>query len=292
VMQSTKNVLVIDKNGGGKDFKHSNSLFVPKQDYAYRLEEIPFAHPRQLAQILPILRQWVCFGSLLEGVFATSDNEAESSRSSTGMTTIVPPVNKVENRHPSLSITTNGSLKIKSHKNPSGKPNNKPLVSATDLLSLPESNTSLVNQGESTSEKTETASPLQIDISLATTPTPSLTIGFETNKRQPNGVAASNDSTTEGRPASVTIAVLQNAEIVITSQNIVPESSQSSSSPSRTGQGQDGEENNASNNGNGMEDTAAAAAAAQTQVEMQRMARAVDVCGDLGIWVEWVRGRY
>jgi len=67
-------------------------------------------------------------------------------------------------------------------------------------------------------------------------------------------------------PLVVSVAVLQNAEIVVAEQNVAS----SAAGASAVGGG------------------AAAAAAAQ---EVQRLGRALDLCADVGVWAEWVRGR-
>lgn len=63
-------------NSGGAEFdaRHVNSLYVPKPEfaYAYKLEELPFSHPRQLVEVLPTLRQWAYTGSLLVDAFVPS----------------------------------------------------------------------------------------------------------------------------------------------------------------------------------------------------------------------------
>lgn len=66
-------------------------------------------------------------------------------------------------------------------------------------------------------------------------------------------------------PLVVSVAVLQNAEIVVAEQNVAS----SAAGASAVG----GE---------------AAAAVAQ---EVQRLGRALDLCADVGVWAEWVRGR-
>jgi len=65
-------------------------------------------------------------------------------------------------------------------------------------------------------------------------------------------------------PLVVSVAVLQNAEIVVAEQNVAS----SAAGASAVG----GE----------------AAAVAQ---EVQRLGRALDLCADVGVWAEWVRGR-
>ncbi|KAK3678910.1 hypothetical protein LTR78_001363 [Recurvomyces mirabilis] len=51
---------------------HIYTLDVAKPDGGYMLEELPFSHPRQLVELLPTLRQWVYFGSLIKDLFDTS----------------------------------------------------------------------------------------------------------------------------------------------------------------------------------------------------------------------------
>jgi hypothetical protein len=66
---ATQSVTTI-RDGEEVESKHQYTLNVHKSDYGCRLEELPFSHPRQLIELLPTLRQWTWFGSLLRGVFA------------------------------------------------------------------------------------------------------------------------------------------------------------------------------------------------------------------------------
>ncbi|THX90156.1 hypothetical protein D6D05_00741 [Aureobasidium pullulans] len=71
----TTDVLTPD---GGR-VQHKNALYVPKQDFGYVLSSIPFAHPRQVIALLPVLRQWACLGSLLRTIFLPSSTTATPS---------------------------------------------------------------------------------------------------------------------------------------------------------------------------------------------------------------------
>lgn len=51
---NVRNVFVVDKNGKEQDRRHEATLFVNKAEVACVLDEIPFDHPRQLVQILPV----------------------------------------------------------------------------------------------------------------------------------------------------------------------------------------------------------------------------------------------
>jgi hypothetical protein len=71
---TTTNVLTPD----GASVQHKNALHVPKQDFGYMLTSIPFAHPRQVVALLPVLRQWAYLGSLLKGTFLQTNNPIPS----------------------------------------------------------------------------------------------------------------------------------------------------------------------------------------------------------------------
>jgi hypothetical protein len=71
---TTTNVLTPD----GETVQHKNALYVPKQDFGYVLTSIPFAHPRQVVALLPVLRQWAYLGSLLKGTFLPTNNTTSS----------------------------------------------------------------------------------------------------------------------------------------------------------------------------------------------------------------------
>jgi hypothetical protein len=49
-----RTILVPDGQGSEQCLQHSNSLFVPKQEFARYIREFPFEHPRQLVQLLPV----------------------------------------------------------------------------------------------------------------------------------------------------------------------------------------------------------------------------------------------
>jgi hypothetical protein len=53
-IRSEKSVLVVRKDGQEEERRHANSLYVPKTEYARVLDELPFQHPRQLVEILPV----------------------------------------------------------------------------------------------------------------------------------------------------------------------------------------------------------------------------------------------
>ncbi|KAK1822503.1 hypothetical protein LTR12_003066 [Friedmanniomyces endolithicus] len=87
VMVAEKSVLVM-KGGEETEITHAYVLDVAKPDGGYKLERLPFAHPRQLVELLPTLRQWACLGSLVKSLFAGDSSAAGKlgTTSVTGMT--------------------------------------------------------------------------------------------------------------------------------------------------------------------------------------------------------------
>ena len=65
VMSETK-VLLRD---GETQSLHEYVLDVSKADFCYILEEVPFAHPRELVELLPVLRQWASVSKILKHTF-------------------------------------------------------------------------------------------------------------------------------------------------------------------------------------------------------------------------------
>lgn len=128
--------------------EHHNALFVPKQDFVYELKEIPFAHPRQIIAILPTLRQWACFGSLIRNTFVTSPSNQPTQ---------VPK-----------AVNGDGVVAKTERKQ----------FSLAELLKPPESPDDM-DTGEKSAEEM-----LPIDISLSTSPTPGLDIIFPLQNKQ------------------------------------------------------------------------------------------------------------
>ena len=81
----TKKVL-IRTHTGDKDVNHNYTLYVPRPEYAFKLEEIPFSHPRQIIALLPVLRQWACVGALLKSSFSTPSKSSQTSNLGTAST--------------------------------------------------------------------------------------------------------------------------------------------------------------------------------------------------------------
>ena len=149
-------------------------------------------------------------------------------------------------------------------------------------------------RGNKANQRQELEATVNTDITLWTSPTPKLTLTFSRAASAPsrsngvsakpaislkdllsNGEAAPNDSASRQvlAPISVAVEILSNAEIVIGENNIssVPKQRElAMKNNSDTGTGGTTQENDDSKT---------------------KIARALDVTGDLDIWVEFIRNR-
>jgi hypothetical protein len=83
-VRRTKHTHVVGSDGKIATKTHSNTLHVPKHVFARTLDELPFSHPRQLIQLLPILRQYAALAGVLGRSFPAA--------SALAATTISPAV--------------------------------------------------------------------------------------------------------------------------------------------------------------------------------------------------------
>ncbi|KAF1831955.1 hypothetical protein BDW02DRAFT_571527 [Decorospora gaudefroyi] len=65
-IRNTRTVMV---GKDGRERTHNTTLYVLKLEYSRTLESLPFSHPRQLVEILPILRQYAHATTLLRDIF-------------------------------------------------------------------------------------------------------------------------------------------------------------------------------------------------------------------------------
>ncbi|KAF9700688.1 hypothetical protein EKO04_001294 [Ascochyta lentis] len=78
-IRSSRTVLVRDKDGQEKDRIHNLSMYAPKMEYSRKLESLPFAHPKQLVELLPTLRQYAFTTSLLQASFLETTEPKKTS---------------------------------------------------------------------------------------------------------------------------------------------------------------------------------------------------------------------
>jgi hypothetical protein len=68
-IRSSRSVLSPSASGTQIDVKRDMCLYLPKIEYSRTLDSLPFSHPKQLIQILPILRQYAFTTTLLRDAF-------------------------------------------------------------------------------------------------------------------------------------------------------------------------------------------------------------------------------
>ncbi|PTB78275.1 hypothetical protein M440DRAFT_49940 [Trichoderma longibrachiatum ATCC 18648] len=71
-----RDVLVFDQQGQSSTRSHHNTLFVYKPIYSQEVTEMSFSHPRQLIDMLPLLRQYAFLSTLLNNSFGPGTKEA------------------------------------------------------------------------------------------------------------------------------------------------------------------------------------------------------------------------
>ncbi len=89
-------ISVFGKDGKPVTKTHHNSLFIYKQIYSMQLSNISFSHPKQLINMLPLLRQWAFTSTLLENSFCDKGQDQRSTNAGKPM----EPLNKVETNGP------------------------------------------------------------------------------------------------------------------------------------------------------------------------------------------------
>lgn len=67
-----KDNLTFAPNGEEKSVRHAFTLFSLQTVLAFKLTELPFSHPRQIVDLLPILRQWTLVGQILRRSYTAS----------------------------------------------------------------------------------------------------------------------------------------------------------------------------------------------------------------------------
>ncbi|KAF1930125.1 uncharacterized protein M421DRAFT_419167 [Didymella exigua CBS 183.55] len=221
-IRSTRATLVRDLDGNEKDITHNLSLYVPKMEYSRRLESLPFAHPKQLVEMLPILRQYAFTTSLLQ----TSFLETEPKKLAELPTPPSTPDADAEDGVP-LQFDVNLSY-------------TPPAPRFT--IHIPHPSSSFPSNTQ-TSTRPDAATPASISELLS-------------------GLLSDSNNTGPHAPLSVTLDVHANAELVVSEQNVVE--------GARPGE----------------EDLEKAQQAAD---RVKRVAQALEVSGDLGVWGEWLR---
>jgi hypothetical protein len=77
-LKRQQSILAIDDGGQKVKKTHNNTLTFPKLEYGRSMSELPFSHPRQLVELLPIFRQYARMSSLLDRSFGMHTDEVTS----------------------------------------------------------------------------------------------------------------------------------------------------------------------------------------------------------------------
>lgn len=77
-VEADRSVLSL-RDGAEDEVTHRYVLDIAKPEWGFKLEEIPFSHPRQLVELLPTLRQWAHVGALLTDAFGREPTATEST---------------------------------------------------------------------------------------------------------------------------------------------------------------------------------------------------------------------
>jgi hypothetical protein len=220
-IRSSRKVLAMDTEGKQTNMQHSMSLFVPKLECSRILESLPFSHPKQLVEILPILRQYAHMTSMLSECFYEAPKKPIPTHK-LGQQELTPP------RTPPKS---------------------------------------------SDSGAEEQPTPLQLDVTLSYTAYPTITLHIpHPSSTQADKVTELLSNLLSCSPAipprktlAVTLEVQANGEPRVKSQNLLPER------PFHA------------------ETEGAMEQAGVFEDKKQRLGKALDLFGDLGLWGEWLR---
>ena len=138
----TKTVTSYNSFDNPETRKHQYTLFLTQPDYGRVIDSIPFSHPRQLIELLPILRQWVLLGSLLRRSFI-SDPVPDS---------FVENINGQQDRDLDLGVELDESMTVEE-----------------ELAAFLAPSSTRVAKHETIEDKDDA---LPIDITLSTSPSP------------------------------------------------------------------------------------------------------------------------
>jgi hypothetical protein len=214
------------------------SLFIPKLEYSRTLEALPFSHPKQLVEVLPVLRQYAHITSLLKTCFYEAPKKQVPTHKlgHHELTPSPPPPHKaaqVGDLLPGLQLDVNLSYAPPVPRFTLHVPHPRAAVAAAACSSEKE---------EKKKSKDANDAAMIADL-LSHLDEPSTT----SSSPPPPPPSAYH------APLALAIDVQANGELVLTEQNVVLVEEED-------------------------DDT-----------KVKRLARALDVVDDLGVWAEWLR---
>ncbi|PHH90525.1 hypothetical protein CDD83_3391 [Cordyceps sp. RAO-2017] len=161
--------------------QHENTLFIYKPIYSQVVSEMPFSHPRQLVEMLPLLRQYAFLSTLLENSFGSKTTSAVASAA------------EDPDRDTAATTTTTTTM-----------PNKPPSPTTTSKDEL----ASFMEAGEPAGEVGGPPPPgdkMSLDVILWVHPSPHLQVVFPTGRET----------------ANITLKILEGGTVEVLEENIV-----------------------------------------------------------------------
>ncbi|CAG8132042.1 unnamed protein product [Penicillium olsonii] len=255
-------VLAVDSKGEQQTKRHNYTFQAFESSSGLTVNELPFSHPRQLADILPILRQYAMLANLIRKTFQVPDQEAGNTNGVSAPTsdTTLPPPHQAANDSASLDGIT-----VLNNDNP-----NEGRLDFLLGLSTTEGNDPSFSHGSLTplnGKPSPTQPPMddvKVDVTLRTQlgQAPALML-LITDQKIPN-----EETPQVQRPCQIAICV----EVGLNGQVSVVETA----GLTNCGSGGDSEMQ-------GTDDSGSGAGEIQKQI-----ARVLELSQDLGILVEWI----
>ena len=285
-LHSTRNIFIPLNDGKGETERpHFNTLYA-KAEFGKVLEEIPFSHPREIINILGTLRQYAFLNSLLKRSFTSQD--LSKARTANGI------VNGITNGIHSQHLTPL-SVDVLLH-----------TVSATStspqlIVTFPKPTLPVPASPPVAEEKPPRTPPMPAKKPLV--PYSSSTEAPFDDMSLDDMLAAGTataDETDETRLLSLTVEIsAQNADVTIIDQNVTSPlppivadakaaDGEKANDPGEGEQGAKEEEADDAMSGISKDIAKEHEEETKRMEKVQRLAKALEVCGDLDVWVEWI----
>ncbi|KAF7563427.1 hypothetical protein G7046_g661 [Stylonectria norvegica] len=107
-----RSLRVIGKDGKVSTTSHRNSLFIYKQIYSQVVTGLSFSHPRQLINMLSLLRQYAFISTLLENSFGSQTKELVKETPSGPAATTGPKTNTITTKDELLNLQIATTTKV------------------------------------------------------------------------------------------------------------------------------------------------------------------------------------
>ena len=229
-IRSSRSVLYMDHEGTERMRRHDLSLYLPKMEFSRTLESLPFSHPKQLVEILPVLRQYAAITAILKNSFFEKEpKSAQTQKPEEPPSPPLTPETEAKDGDQILQVDINLSY-------------TPPIPRFT--LNIPHPNSTLSTKDGAGASSLDSVSDLLADLL--------------------------SDTSTFQAPLSMTLDVHANGELVVVEQNLITVPTLQT-----TADGKGGDID--------MEQ------AERANEKVKRVGKALDICGDVSVWGEWLR---